>query len=561
MTVRKCVPKRLLAFFLVAATVLPAVAKERWTELNIGPFRVDTAGDPEQARHTLACLEQLRWVLGGILESKDLQATWPFRILLASGAKGATNGFVLAHGVYILALDSDRQLPLDEIARLFLEANTPRLPSEVDSSLPKLFAGMEAHGSRVTWAIRPARPDLAWARLQLFITKPEYAGRFPVFLNNLRGGSLLTVAEANAFGKDSKVLEKEAAQNLASGSWQPVMIAGRPLDPKRDFGEHMLDPALAKLYLADATLDSNPKGAETAYKAAGDAGYQALAQEGIARVVIHENGDPREYLDAAMAAGSKNAWVYVQSAQGRPPAEAISLLKTAAEVNPRWWLPLAKQAELVESLPEKQSLLIDACKLNPRSAALWRQLAELQTKMGRGMAAQNSWIRAEDASATSDERERIHRLREAAEEKRLDAEDQARRDAQAAAKAEDDRLRNRQQERIQAAEERAAEANGESDSSNLKNVTPWWSGNDRPIEAELTRVECLDNEARLFLRSSSGKPLVLLVPDAKQVRIDGASAQLGCGVQSPKRKLTLTYKPRVDRRLKTTGDVDAIHFE
>jgi hypothetical protein len=550
-----------LGFALIAAVVFPAAAKDRWTEFNIGPFRVDTDADPEQARQTLARLEQLRWVLGGMLESKDLEATWPFRIFFASGVKRASNSFVLAHGVYLLALDSDRQLPLGDVARIFLEANTPRLPPDVESSLPKLFDGMEAHGSRVTWAIPPPRPDLAWARLQLFVTRPEYAGRFPVFMNDLRGGSLLTVAEANAFGKDSKVLEKEAAENLASGSWQPITIAGRPLDPKRDFGEHTLDPVLAQLYLADIMLDSDPQGAETAYKAVGDAGYRALAQEGIARVVMHEKGDPREYLDAAMAAGSGNAWVYEESAENRPPAEAIGLLKTAAAMNPRWWLPLAKQAELAGNAADKQLLLIEACKLNPRSAALWRQLAELQTKMGRGMAAQNSWIRAEDAAATSDERENIHRLRQGSEEKRLDAEDKARRDSQASAKAEDDRLRSRQQERIKAAEERAAEANGDSDSAALKNATPWWSGNDHPVEAELTRVECLDNVARLFLRTSSGKPLVLLVPDAKRVRIDGVSAELGCGAQSPQRKLTLTYKPRIDRKFKTAGDVDAIHFE
>jgi hypothetical protein len=546
---------------LAIAGAFPLCAKDKWTEFNIGPFRVDTDGDPEQARQMLSRLEQTRWVLGGMLESKDLQATWPFRILLTSAAKGAGSGFIKAHGDYIIAIDEGSRLPLETIAKIFLESNTSRLPNEVESGLPELFAGLEAHGSRLTWAIPPAKPDLAWARMQLFATKPEYAGRFSIFLNNLRGGSLLTVAEANAFGKNSKVLEKEAAGNLAAGKWEPVTIAGRPLDPKRDLGEHTMDPALAQLYLADATLDSDPRGAEQAYKAAGNAGYDALAQEGIARVIMHDKGDPREYLDGAITAGSKNAWVYEQAAQTRPPAGAVGLLETAAAMNPRWWVPVAKQAELAEKPAEKQSLLIEACKLNPRSAELWKQLAELQTKMALGKAAQNSWIRAEDAAVDPKEKESIHAQRRASEEARLDAEDQARRDSTSTAKAEDDRLRNQQQERIKAAELRAAESNGDTDTADLKNVTPWWSGKDRPIEADLTRVDCLENQARLWLKNSSGKTLVLLVPDQKRLRIDGDSTELGCGAQQPERKLTLIYKQRIDRKLKTMGDVTAIHFE
>src|SRR5690349_21436151 len=46
-------------------------ARERWTELNIGPFIIDSDGESGAARNDLTQLEQLRWVLGGLLESKD----------------------------------------------------------------------------------------------------------------------------------------------------------------------------------------------------------------------------------------------------------------------------------------------------------------------------------------------------------------------------------------------------------------------------------------------------------------------------------------------------------
>jgi hypothetical protein len=550
----------ILLLFLISPL---RASRNKWNELNIGPFRVDTNGDVVRAREILANLEQMRWILGGWLEDKNLEATFPFRVVVSPEAPASSTSFILLHGQYICAVRPGVDPPYAEVAKLMLESNTTRLPSQIDSSVPKLFESIEAHGSQVTWAKRPANPDVDWARVQLFATKPEYAGRFRIFLNNLRGGSLLLPAEANAFGKDSKTLEAEVAAYFASGAIADTKISARPLDPKGDFGEHAFDDVLANVYLGDVLLKTDSSKAEQAYKAAGNAGYQALAQEGLALISIEEKNDPREYLDAAMAASSKEAWVFVKAAETRPPAEAIGLLKIAQDLNPRWWLPTAKLAELTDKPAEKERLLIEACRKNPRSSALWQELAELQSKEGKGSATQNSWIRAEDAAASPEERQQIHRHRQDLENQRLDAQDTARRHAADVAQAEDARVRNDELARIRAAEERANGANSTNSAAAAPSgeVAHWWNSDEKPVDAVILRVDCLGQQARLHLKTSSGKMLTLLVADPAKIAMDGSNAVLACGPQPKPRSISLNYKPRADRKLGTTGDVLSIHFE
>ncbi len=555
-------------FFTVCTLLLalvcwgqPASAKDRWAELNIGPFRVDTDGDVGHARQTLANLEQLRWILGGMLGNKDLQAIWPFRILITSDATAGAASFQLAHAQYISAVRPGSEPSYVEVARILLQANTPRLPAEVDAGLPRLFYEISARGSRVTWAKKPADADLAWARMQLFATKPEYAGRFSVFLNNLRGGSSLSVAEANAFGKQSSVLEKQAAAYFAAGTIPEVTTSERPLDPKRDFGEHSHDDALANVFLAETFLKTDRAKAEGAYKTAGNADQEAIAQEGFALLAIAQKDDPQEYLEDAITAGSKSAWVYTEAAESKSPTEASTLLMKARELNPRWWAPAAKLADLTEDRRQKEQFLLEACQKNPRSAALWQQLAELQTRQGKGKAAQNSWVRAEDAAATPEERKAIHAKRQSLENERLDAQENARKQEAASAKAEDDRLRNEQMARIRKAEQKADETNSAGTDESKGDVLQWWNTGERPVESNLVRVDCVGEQVRLVLKSDAGKPLSLLVADPAKVHKEGPDAQLACGALASPRKVSLTYRVRPDKRMGTAGDVVSIRFE
>jgi hypothetical protein len=540
----------------------PAFPKERWTELNIGPFYVDAEADAGAARDTLTQLEQLRWVLGGLLESKDLPSVWPIRVLLVRNEK--TNPiqpgdqFVSQNGQYIYVNSSDNRVPLDQVAGILLDANTPRLPTEVEFGLRQLFSTLEAHGSRVSWGRPPAHPDLSWARMQLFATKFEYGSSFHIFLTSLRGGSPLSVAERNAFGKDSQTLEQEAQANLASRNWQPVSVSGRPLDPKRDLGEHSLDGSIAAVYLADVQLSRDPKAAEAAYKSAIEAGgaAAALGYEGLAEVAKLDKEDPKPFLESAMKAGSKSAPVYVAAAEGLPVDQATPLLKRAAQLNPLWAEPIFLQAQLTSDLAQREVLLMKAVQLDRRSTKAWLALADTQTANGHATAAQGTWLRAEDSAAPGPERDGIHQLRLGSEQERLNAAEAARRQERESAQRDDERSQQAEAARIRAAEDKANQQQ-EAAAGGVKpeKVVPWEETvRQRKIQGTLIRVDCLRTSARIWVKDKAGKIVQLFFKEP---------SQLGsvCGPQPQARRVLVAYSPRDDDRLNTSGDVVSITFQ
>jgi hypothetical protein len=529
--------------------------------LNIGPFYVDSEGDTSAARDALTQFEQLRWVLGGLLESKDLPSVWPIRVMLTRNEKTNPNQsndqFVSQNGQYIFLTSSSTHLPLEQVAGILLDANTPRLPPEIEAGLRQLFSTLEAHGSRVTWGGPPAHPDLDWARIQLFATKFEYGSSFHIFMNALRGGSTLRVAERNAFGKDSQTLEQEATANLASHNWQTVPVSGRPLDPKRDFGEHALDGTVAAVYLADAQFSSDPKAAEAAYKSAIEAGgaAAALGYEGLAQTAKREKEDPKPFLESAMKAGSKRAPVYVAAAEDLPPEQAIPLLKRAAQLNPLWAEPVLLQAQLTPDLAQREVLLKKVVQLDARSTKGWLTLAETQTVNGHATAAQGTWLRAEDSAAPGPDRDRIHQLRLGSEQERLNAAEAARRHERQAAQLDDERAQQAEAARIHAAEEKANEQQEAAAGGKPEKVVPWEETvRQRKIQGTLIRVDCLRGSARLWVKDKAGKTMQLFLKEPSQL---GPA----CGPQPQPRRVLVAYSPRDDDRLNTSGDVVSITFK
>jgi len=533
---------------------LPAEASVRWTELNTGPFYVASDGDLNAARDTLTQLEQLRWVLGGLLESKDLPSLWPIHVLITASEKtnpmASSGQFVWKNGAYILVLSPGARLPLDEVAGLLIDANTPRLPPEVESGLRQLCSTLQAKGSRVTWGGSPAHPDLAWARMQLFATKFEYTLSFHIFLTALRGNTGLAAAERNAFGKDPHLLEQEAAANLASGHWQPASVSGRPLDPKRDFGQHSLDDAIAAVYLADFAL--NTEAAEPAFKAAVEAGGapRALGYEGLAQLALLHKQNPKPFLDDAIHAGSRSAPVFVDAADGLDPAEALPLLKKAAQLNLLWAQPIFEQAQITSDPTEKQKLLKQATRLNPRETGFWIELAQLQSTQGDATAAQGSWLRAEDSAPSEAEHARVHQLRLDSEQERLDAADNARHRDREAVHLADEHAQQSQADRIRAAEEKANQAlDKASGGERPADVVPWQQVVPRKkLQGSLVQVDCLGSDARLTVKDKGGASVQLLF---KQM----SEAHLTCGPQQPGRRVSVTYALQPDDRFHTSGNV------
>lgn len=541
-------------------------ARERWTELNIGPFVIDSEGDAGAARNDLTQLEQLRWVLGGLLESKDLHSVWPLRILLTkregtnssfqstfvSQNPADTSRFVFENGQYLLVCAPDEALPLGEVAGILLDANTPRLPAEVERGMRELFSTFQARGTHVTWGGAPVHPDLAWARMQLFATKFEYSLSFHIFLTSIRNGSTLRTAEQNAFGKSAQTLESEAAANLSAGRWEPGSVSGRPLDPKRDFGEHSVIDSVVEVYLADVQLASDPKGAERAYRAAVEAGVPAatLGYAGLAEVAKREHRPYKPFLDDAIQVGSRSAPVYVEAAEGLSGDQAMELLKKAASLNPLWAEPIYRQAQLVSPPADREALLRKCTELNPRRTECWVELAQLQAVDGHGPAAQGTWFRAEQSAPTEMERDRVHRLRLRSEEERLNAEEAARRREQETAQAEDDRAFHAEAARIHAAERRAnrqlpAESGTATDANT---VVPWSELTAKKLQGSITNVHCEGTSATLSIRGRAGDTTKLLLPDRSRLG-------LSCGVQSRPMRVSVAYSEHADAQSGTAGEV------
>jgi hypothetical protein len=551
---------------LGASFVIPfllgfAEAKDRWTELNIGPYYVTTDSDVAAARDQLTQLEQLRWVLGNLLEVKDLQSLWPIRVMLTGRKDEKANGnahFILQSSQYLLIAPASSRLPLSEVAGLLLYANTPRLPPEVESGLRQLFSTLQAHGSRVTWGSTPEHPTLDWARMQLFATKFEYGASFHIFLTSLWGGSTLAAAEKNAFGKSSAMLEQEAQANLAAGKWEASPVSGRPLDPKRDFGEHSLDPAVAEVYLADWRLSSDPKAAEQAYKAAVEAGEAsaALGYEGLAAVAKLTGGDPKVFWDDAIRAGSHSAAVYVNAAEGLSPTEALPLLKRAAQLNERWAQPVYLQVQFAQSSSEKESLLKAALKLEPRITAHWIELAQLQTTAGEASAAQGSWLRAEDSAPNPAERERVHQLRMSSEQERLDAAEAARRRERDATHLADEQALQAEAARIHAAEQKANQALAAGSGEEKPEPAVSWNSlvQKKKLTGTLLRIDCLKNGWRLSVKDKAGRQNQFFL--SKETNAD-----LTCGPQLRPLRISLEYRAIPDDNLHTEGEITRLQIQ
>jgi hypothetical protein len=487
------------------------------------------------------------------LESKDLPSLWPIRLLLTRNEKTNPNGFVSQQGQWLLVCPPDAHLPLDQVARILLDANTQRLPADVESGLPALFSTLEAHGSRVTWGGAPTHPDLAWARMQLFATKFEYTLSFHIFLAALRSGTDMRAAERNAFGKDPEALEREVAANLAAGNWQPVPVSGRPLDPKRDFGEHLLDDASAEVYIANANLSNNPDAAEAAYKQAVAAGAPAaaLGYQGLAALAEHNNDNPKPFYDDAIKADSRSAAVYVGAADGLDPAQAVPLLKRAEQLNPLWAEPFFEESQETTDQMQKLTLLKKVIQLDPRGTQYWIALAKLQTSLGQAAAAQSSWIRAEDSAATPALRERLHQQQMNSEQERLDAEENASKRERDAAHQSDEQAQQAEANRIRAAEEQANK--GKDDQP--EHVVPWSEVvPQKHLLGKLMNVDCLGSNARLEVKDTQGSSIHLLLKNVSE-------SGLACGPQKPSRSVALSYSAQPDERFQTAGLITSLRVQ
>jgi len=344
------------------------------------------------------------------------------------------------------------------------------------------------------------------------------------------------------------------ADHFAQANWESASFGARPLDPKRDFGEHSVDATLADVYVANTQLTANPKMAEAAYKSAVEAGGDAAALgfEGLAQLAKLNKEDPHPDFASAIKAHSKSAPVYLGAALDRPAAEALPLLKTAAQMNPLWAEPVFRQAEFAQTLTEKEALIKRATQLDPRISEYWVQLAQVQTADGHASLAQGSWLKAEDSAKNETERGRIHKLRTDSEQARLDAmEAENRREREEVHEA-DRRAQQVEEDAIHAAEAKAnrsldAAAGGApvGDAVPYSSLVP-----KKKVSGVLAEVDCLKNGVRLMIKLRSGQSTALYLPETNALPLT-----LTCGAQRSLRHVNVTYTASPDEIRHTVGDV------
>ncbi|MFN7993323.1 MAG: hypothetical protein U0Q18_06965 [Bryobacteraceae bacterium] len=552
--------------FLLALLLCPAAAPaEHWVRFTSGPFEVLSSAGSKEGRDTLVRFEEFRHALGYVLGENDLQAPLPIRILLYKNNPPQTPERIIRgrdqHAIVLTPSKVEDPDILIRLTRLFLEANTDRMPERLERGLIALFSTLEVSGIRITVGAPPAHPDLDWARIHLLTVDPQYYGNLRVLTYNLRKGVDEEAAFRNAFSKSPEQIEIEAEKHLEAGHFQTASISPLPMSP-RDFPERSVDAAAAQLAIADLLLGDSSRAAYQdliAQKMRVPEAYEGL---GLLALRAKQDDEARKDFAAAMQAGSKSAPCYMEYARlENDSGKAIAALEQAAKLNPKLAEPHFLLSQRLPDTDKRIQQLALAAKLDSRNAAYWEALAETQLAEHNYPEAAKAWRSAEQAAATPGDRARYKRARLEIEQQRLDweaAERQRKLDEEA---RELEKLKTQARADLHALEARANRGAGEPSSKDK--VVPWWDGPKPPGVANgvLKQVDCLGKRLRLVVEADDGKTIKLLVNDPSQIPIlSGGERSLACGPQNRSR-VKVEYFPKANAKLATAGEAATIEFQ
>lgn len=557
---------RLLGCWLAWSLLAPA--QERWVEVRSGPFHLLSAAGAREAQQTLGELEQLRHLLGRVLSSDDLGSAWPIGVLIfRRGSSERPLAPALGRDRYLATLIAETPPDFSwrrELLRLLLEANTRRLPADIEAGLLDYYAMAEIRGVRIRVGLPPQQPNLAWARIHLLSLHPNYYGKLRPLLYNLQQMGDSEPAWRNALGTDRAALDEQAKAYLRAGKFPEETFSGLPLDARKDFRALPLDPPASHLVMADLRLAQGRVGeAQTLYQAAlaaNPGNPEALEGLAFCQLALGATDLARQSLKQAIAAGSRNARLYLEAARQEPNfARAVAHARKAAELNPRWAEPYRFLAERETDLTRRLQALERAANLAPREAALWSALAEAQEQANDFRAASRSWAAAELAAVDQAERARIREARRTLAQRRLEAEAAARRRAAEEQARELARSKEEALRRIREAEARANRQAGPPPAQ----VVPWFETEapSAKVQGRLRQIDCLRGAARLVIETAPGQAVRLLIRDpAKVVVLGGGRLELACGVQKQARMVAVEYFPKPDAALGAAGEVATIEY-
>ena len=541
------------------------LAGQHWVRFTSGPIEVFSAAGSKEGRETLVRFEEFRHALGEVLGEKDLQMPLTVRVLLyKSGAPQMREPVTRGRDQYNVVLTADRPAPNEVFAgltQLFLDTTSARMPAPIEHGLVELFSTIQVSGIRITLGEPPLHPDIDWARVHLLAVEPEYYGNLRVLTYNLRKGVDEGAAFRNAFGKTPQEIEMQAQLHLAAGHFQVTSISPLPMSPT-DFPERQVEAAQGQLAVADLLMGEASRVAYRELIAQKE--HVAEAWEGLGLMALRDkrNDEARQDFASAMEAGIKSPESYMEYARLEPDREkAKAALERAVKLNPKLAEPYFLIAQRQTELSKRIQYLKMSAKLDPRNLAYWQALAEAFLEDHDYPEAAQAWGSAEQAAATPEDRERMHRERMEVEAKRLEWEDMEKKRKAEEEAREIDRLKQQARERLHAAEVRANQ--GQTPAAPGEKVVPWWDGPQPTGIARgvLKQVDCLGKRLRLVVLSDDRKTVRLLVEDPGQVAIMGAAElKLSCGVQKPGH-VKIGYFPKTNAKLATQGEVATIEFQ
>jgi hypothetical protein len=550
---------------LCFAALLPASlpAADTWVRFTAGPYDVFTDAGSRAGRETLVRFMEFRHAVGQVVGEPELSAPLPIRILVFKNARGWTSPAPLSEGRASYNIVLQDKAPVApavyaELTRLFLDANTARMPPAFERGLAAFFSTLQVDAIHITAGAPPVAPDLDWARIHLLVTDPEYFGKIRILLSNLRHGVAEDPAYRNAFAKTPAEVEAQAKQHLAAGNFQTTSLSSRPMAEK-DFPERPVSASDAQLARADLLA-----GAQSAaeYRALlNSEAHAAEAHEGLGLLALRDrnSNEARAEFADAIQAGSNSARAFIEYAKLEPDNDkANTALLKAAGINPKLDEPFVLMAQRDTDPRKRLAHWKAATERNPRNPAYWQALAECYIAAHDYSGAAKAWTQGEQSATDPAMRDRMRQARLSIEQQRLDYEA-----AEKARQAEEDR---RETERLKAearAHVRAIElaANGGVPKT-TPDAVPWWDGPrpDARLSGTLTQVECLGAQLRLTLRNPAGKALKLLIADPSKVFLSGGQQSLPCGAQKP-RAVSIEYWAKPNARLGTAGEVATIDFQ
>ncbi len=522
-----------------------------------GPFTVSTDAGDKAARDKLDQFEQFRYATGQMLGKKDLQFMWAVRVVVfKTGELSAPSTKLELSRDCWMAAFSEKD-PLSDafrlsLARHLLDENTRKLPDAEENGLLLLLSTLDIAVNRITVGRPPAEHPRDWARLQMLATDENTAGELHIFLSNLEQGGDIEAACHNAFRMKASELEKRLDAYIAAGDYRTLTYSGATIDPARDFHFEHLDPDEVKLLLADYQLSIGSPKAAAMYQELH--GADAEEGQGLAALAAGDKAAAQKHFADAIAHGAKGARAWYEAGRLETSADKKRTdLDKAAELNTKWPDPFLRLAETEPGPVRRTFWLKKAAAVSPRDIALWKELAKSAMEAEQYADAARAWAMAEAAAGSDVERRAIRDERMVSEQARLDAQDAERKRKIDEEQADVERVRQAHLAEIHAAEAAAnAKLNPDGKFSGAGAV-PWSDLEEKgpSVDGTFERLDCLDTQGRMVIKTAQGRTLRLLVADR---------SKLVCGVQSPVHTVHVSYTRRASQKTGTSGDVTGIEY-